>query len=91
MSRIILISLVLAAGPALADQKYNPYTTAWETTTPEAELEFNAYENTFEYVPRPYGNDPLLEYNPYSGSFDYVPDTTPPQNLYGEEWGIDYW
>ncbi len=64
---VLVFFMVLAFPAVQADQKYNPYSSKWETTTPEAKLKYNAYEGDWHYVEP----DLKVEYNPYEGKWEY--------------------
>lgn len=54
---------------AYAEQKYNPYTGKWETTSKDAAIERNPYTGEQHYQPK--GSE--LEYNPFSKKYEWTP------------------
>ena len=71
----LLFLAAVSTTPAVAVQKFNPYSGEFETTTPDAEIEYNPYDGSRTYIPHPHGNEPIQEFNPYTGEFELVPDT----------------
>lgn len=69
----ILILAIVTAGflvpvtGAIAEQKYNPYTNRWETTTNDTILKYNPYENDWSYQ-KPNAQP---EYNPYENKWEF--------------------
>lgn len=68
--RNIFIALFLLAGisaPLLAGQKYNPFTSRWETVPDDWEVKYNPFEGDWSYQPQ----DAKVEYNPFEGSWEW--------------------
>jgi hypothetical protein len=68
MKHLILL-LLLISSICVAQQKFNPMTGKYETTTPDAVLKYNYMKDEYKYV-KP---DSQVRLNPYSGEFDMAP------------------
>ena len=64
-----ILSLLLLTSICVAQQKFNPMTGKFETTTPDAVLKYNYMKDEYRYV-KP---DSQIRLNPYSGEFDMAP------------------
>lgn len=79
MKTLLFLSIILWAATAYADQRYNPYSNTWETTTNNTVLKYNAYENNWSYqhpASRP-------EYNAYENKWEYAAPKTQVPGTYG--------
>lgn len=78
MKKILFVIALCAVINTYGEQKYNPYSEKFETTSPDAQLEYNPFSNSHSYVPRPAGQAPRMEYNAYENNFELVPVTEAP-------------
>jgi hypothetical protein len=73
----------LAAQPAWAEQKYNPYTGKWETVRPGAELKYNPHSGSWGYA----APEASPKYNPHSSNWEMAPPIhTQKYNPHSGQW-----
>ena len=102
---IILAVILFASLPAAADQKYNPHSGQWETTTQNSELRYNPHSGQWGYssgtVPRynPFENqwdmappNSELRYNPFDGgSWDHTENHSPEYNPFSGKFEFPFY
>jgi len=67
--KLFILSSLLFTSNCIAQQKFNPVTAKYQTTTPDAVLKYNYMKDEYMYV-KP---DAQIRLNPYSGEFDMAP------------------
>ena len=66
---IIAVMLVMVAGTAQAEQRYNAFENCWETVPDNSNWtpQYNAFDNDWSYQP----SDADMEYNAFENSWDW--------------------
>lgn len=86
MKELIIIAILLLPAAAFADQKYNPFSGKYETTSPDADLKYNPFSNKWSYEQK----GSTFEYNPFEKKYEYAP---PPEHKEPgrDPYGYDYY
>ena len=65
----IVVALMIAAGVAQAEQKYNPHSGEWETVPDNSnwQTRYNPHEGDWSYQPQ----NAQIEYNPFENKWEW--------------------
>ena len=64
-----LLMVLVLTNKGIAEQKFNPMTGKYETTTKDSRIQYNYMENEWKYAPP----NSKIEYNPLTNKYDMAP------------------